>query len=97
MSTAREIGKGVAWGFSTTVLEKALALVNILIVLHYLSVYEYGIVGLVMSAVSLVGMLLLSGLSTTITADLGVERARGALGKMKGLFHQYCSFLTVVS
>lgn len=97
MSTAREVGKGVAWGFSTTVVEKILALINIFIVLHYLSVYEYGVVGLVMSAVALVGMILFSGLSTTITADLGVERAKGALGKMKGIFHQYCAFLAVVS
>ncbi len=97
MSTARTIGRGVAWNFGSNVVEKGIVLANVLIILSYLSVYEYGLVELVFSAVSMVGIIMVSGISSAITADLGVERGRGDLGAMKSLFRQYALFLAIVS
>ncbi|MDB5189505.1 MAG: hypothetical protein JWL82_462 [Parcubacteria group bacterium] len=97
MSTTRTVGKGVAWNFSSNLIEKGIVFANVLIILSYLSVYEYGLIELVLTALSTVGIILLPGLTGSITADMGVERARGEKGKMKALFSQYMLFLLVVS
>jgi O-antigen/teichoic acid export membrane protein len=97
MSTAHIVGKGVTWNFFSTLVVKVLVLINVLVILTHLSVYEYGLSELVFSALSTVGIILLPGLTATIVADLGVERARKDYGRMKSLFHQYFLFLTVLS
>lgn len=97
MSTARAIGRGVAWNFGSNVIEKGIVLLNVLIILSYLSVYEYGLTELVFSAVSMVGIIMVSGIGSAITADMGVDRGLGELGKMKSLFRKYATFLAVVS
>jgi teichuronic acid exporter len=89
MSLAQAVGKGVAWTMVNTVAEKILTFANIFIVLHFLSVYEYGLSQLVLSVISTASIFLLPGLGSSVIADLSAEHAAGAVGKMKSLFWQY--------
>ncbi len=89
MNVAQTVGKGIAWTSLGTVLNKVLVLTNVFIILAHLSVYEYGLTELVLSVLSLGAAFLLPGLTSTIMADMGVERGKGELGKMKSLFHRY--------
>lgn len=92
MSIVRNIGSGIVWNTSGNVAGKIVGLANVFLVLTHLSVYEYGLIELTLSIVSTIGLFLLPGLSATLTADLGVERARGNIGQMKALFHEYLGF-----
>ena len=97
MSIVNTVGKGVAWSTVGTVLGKVFMFANIFIILRYLSVYDYGLGQLVLSVVSVLGILLLPGLASTIVADLGAERARGEFGRMKSIFRQFFSLSIVLS
>lgn len=94
MTTVGLIGRGLAWNGIGTVLAKIFAIVNVFIVLTYLSVYEYGLIELTMSVVSTIGLFLLPGLASAILVDLGIERGRGDLSRMKTLFWQFLSLNT---
>lgn len=89
MTTAGFIGRGLAWNGIGTVLAKIFAIVNVFIVLTYLSVYEYGLIELTMSIVSTIGLFLLPGLASAILVDLGIERGKGDFSRMKTLFWQF--------
>lgn len=89
MTMLRSMGRGIAWTTAGTGSSKILVLANVLIILSYLSIYEYGLTELVFSVVSMLSILLLPGLYSTVVADMGVERARGELGRMKSIFLQY--------
>ncbi len=89
MTTAGLIGRGLAWNGVGVVLAKCAAIVNVFVVLSYLSVYEYGLVELTMSVVSTIGLFLLPGLASAVLVDLGIERGRGDLSRMKALFWQF--------
>lgn len=91
MTTTGLIGRGMAWNSIGVVLAKVAAIANVFIVLSYLSVYEYGLVELTMSVVSTIGLFLLPGLSAAVLVDLGIERGRGDLSRMKTLFWQFFS------
>ncbi|MFZ2887233.1 MAG: oligosaccharide flippase family protein [Minisyncoccia bacterium] len=92
MSVIRTIGTGIAWNTAGTIIGKIVGFANIFIILTHLTVYEYGLVELTMSIVSTMGMFLLPGLTSTVTADLTVERGRHDFGKMKALFLEYFTF-----
>jgi O-antigen/teichoic acid export membrane protein len=89
MNVANTIGKGVAWSTIGTTVGKVIVLLNIFVILRYLSVYEYGLSELVLSVISSLGIILLPGLSTAIIADMSLERSRKAYGEMKSIFQQY--------
>ncbi len=89
MSVVQTVGKGIAWNSFGMIAGKLLIIVNVFIVLTHLTVYDYGLTELVMSAVSLGGLALLSGLTSIVTVDLGVERAQNNLGRMKALYMQF--------
>jgi len=92
MGILRTIGFGFAWSTSGVAVGKVIGLVNTLIILTYLSVYEYGLVELTLSVISTLNLFLLPGLTGTIIADLGVERGRQNWGNMKALFLEYFVF-----
>jgi O-antigen/teichoic acid export membrane protein len=73
----RAMSEGAVWLSSGAVLLKLIALINILYILRNLSVYEYGLVELVLSIVPLFGPFLVPGLSGAVLADIGVERGKG--------------------
>lgn len=96
MSMLRSVGRGIVWTSVGGGVSKVIVLANVLIILSYLSVYEYGLTELVFSVASTLGILLLPGLSSTIVADMGVERSCGELGRMKSLFMQYAVLSSVL-
>ncbi len=96
MSTVRIIGTGIAWNTLGTALGKIVIFANILLILSSITVYEYGLVELTMSIVSTIGLFMLPGLTSIVTADLGLERARHNHTKMKALFIEFFSFQLII-
>lgn len=89
MSIVRSISKGIAWNTAAAVAGKLLVLVNLFFILRTLSVYEYGLSELVMSVVSMLGILLLPGLGTAVIADMVHEKARGDEGNPRSLLYNF--------
>lgn len=85
MSVINSIGRGVAWNTAAAIAGKCLVLVNLFVILRFLSVYEYGLSELVMSVVSMLGILLLPGLGTAVIADISRERTLGKDGNPRSL------------
>lgn len=85
----RTIGEGVLWFSSGNMFLKAVGFTTTFFVLRYLSVYEYGLITLVLSVVPIFGIFLLPGLSDVIIADMGVEKGKNNIGKLKNLFSSY--------
>lgn len=81
--------KGVAWVSTSTVVIKVIGIAYIILVLGHLSVYEYGVVELLISIPPLMGILNLPGLEQVLVADIGRERARGERKLMQYLVESY--------
>ncbi len=79
------VSRGTAWLMSTTLLIKVIGVFSVLLTLNHLTVYEYGFAELVITAVPLLSLFLLPGLNVTVIADMGLERGKGDLPRMKGL------------
>ncbi|MBM3273021.1 hypothetical protein FJY94_07240 [Candidatus Kaiserbacteria bacterium] len=95
MSVVHAVGRGMAWNTAATVTGKFVMLANIFLTLHYLTVYEYGFTELVMSVISMMGIVLLPGLTSTVVSDMSVERGREEHMRMSLIFHQHF-FLNVI-
>lgn len=80
---------GFFWTLSSTVFLKVITLGTTFIILTRLSVYEYGLVELVLSVVPSLSFFLLPGFVNMIVADMGVARGRGDWSEVKTLFLQY--------
>lgn len=89
MSVIKKISTGVMWNTSSVIVGKAIIFANVFIILNFLTVYEYGFSELVMSVISVIGIVLLPGLTSTIIADMSVERARNNRSHMKHIFYQF--------
>lgn len=90
------VGKGVAWVTASNLILKSVGLVTMVLVLRNLSVFEYGVAELVQTVLPIMSIFLLPGLSAVITADLGIERQKGNLGKMKGMLLAYAKTSAVL-
>jgi O-antigen/teichoic acid export membrane protein len=88
MSVVSTIGKGVAWNSAAALIGKGIMFANVLIILTFVTVYEYGFSELVMSVVSMIGVVLLPGLTTAVVADMSVERGRKDYASLNTLFFQ---------
>ncbi len=78
------IGKGtLSLSFANSIL-KLITLITVFIILNRLSAYDYGVVELAQAAVGLFSLFLLPGITSTIVADIAIERTRGDLAKAKG-------------
>lgn len=91
-SLAKTVGLGTLWASVSSVLIKVVGLATIFIVLHRLSVYEYGLTELAMSILSVLSFFLLPGLTDVVIADMGVQRGKGEVGAMRSLFENYFIF-----
>lgn len=89
MSVVKKISTGVAWNTASVIIGKVVMFANIFLILNFLTVYEYGFSELVMSVLSVIGIVLLPGLSNTIIADMSVENGRGNYGAVKHIFYQF--------
>ena len=94
------ISEGVAWVSAGSVVNKVIGVAYVALVLSHLSVYEYGVVELLLSIPPLLGILNLPGLEPVITADLSREKGVGNYKKIRYIVESYfClrSFLAVVA
>ncbi|MDB5224645.1 MAG: hypothetical protein JWO43_267 [Candidatus Adlerbacteria bacterium] len=89
MTTLNTIGKGLAWNTVATTAGKIIMFANVFIILTRLSVYEYGLSQLVLSVISIMGILLLPGLFSVLVADLARERGQMNFMGMKSIFLDY--------
>lgn len=96
-SLVRTIGEGTLWTTGSTIILKVVGLATTFLILHRLSVYEYGLVELVLSIVPLLGFFLLPGLNNMVIADIGVARAQGNSQRVKTIFVHYVTVQTVLA
>ncbi|MDB4992172.1 MAG: hypothetical protein JWL75_417 [Parcubacteria group bacterium] len=89
MSVVRTVGKGIAWNAFGSSIGKIIVLGNIFIILHHLSVYDYGLSELVFSVITTASIVLLPGLATAIQADISHALASGAPGDARAIFDKY--------
>lgn len=79
------IGKAtLSLSFANSIL-KLITLATVFIILNRLSAYDYGVVELAQAAVGLFSLFLLPGLTSTIVADVALERSKGDVATAKGL------------
>lgn len=88
-SLTRVIGEGTFWTTSSSIVLKLVSLFALFVILHKLSVYEYGLVKLASSVVPLLGFLALPGINNVVIADMGVEKGQGNIGKVRAIFNNY--------
>jgi O-antigen/teichoic acid export membrane protein len=91
MSVVMTVGKGMAWNTTAVVVGKFVMFANIFVILNYLTIYEYGFSELILSVISVIGVVLLPGLTHTVIADMSVERGRNNPSGMKRVFLQFFS------
>lgn len=91
------VRKGVFWVGLSSVLNKAVGLITLLIILRSLSVYEYGVVELALSIIPMLSIFLVPGLSNAVIADIGVEKSKGNLGAAKTIFVNFFKLQFVLS
>jgi len=83
---------GIMWTYIGSFFSKTSGILYLLLILSYLSVYEYGVVTLVLSVPALLAILSLPGLEQSIVADLAQKRKDA---RRKDSFHIYISFLSL--
>jgi O-antigen/teichoic acid export membrane protein len=77
MSLLRTVGVGIAWNSLASLMVRAFALANVFLILTRLSVYEYGLVQLILSVFSTTAIFLLPGLISSVVADIARTREEG--------------------
>lgn len=83
------VGRGTAWVAATTLILKGVGFLSIFIILNRLTVFEYGVAELVLTAVPLLSFFTLPGLGATVIADMSRERGAQNTSRMKGLLMSY--------
>lgn len=84
--------EGGVWSSGSAVWIKAIGLITSLLVLRFLSVYEYGLYQLVLSVQSLLAMFFLVGLDQIILADFLRAKGEGRNEVVRGLFAEFAIF-----
>lgn len=85
----KTMGIGALWSVIGQSGNKIIGIMTMLIILRSLSVYEYGVIELVMSIPALLSMFSMPGLSTVVIADMGRARSEGNYVEMKRLFVKF--------
>jgi len=95
----RIAGEGTFWNTAGSVLSKATTFLTVFIVLHSLTVYEYGVFQLTLTIFSVGGLFILSNLSDVVIADVGIEkdqRPQIARGILVGFFSAQMALSVIV-
>ncbi len=83
------LGNGVFWTTFGNFFIKIFSLFSTLLVLNRFGVYEYGLLELVMSVISVFSIFLLSGLNDVAVSDIGVEKSNQNYTRVQGLFWNF--------
>jgi O-antigen/teichoic acid export membrane protein len=94
---SKTIGIGTLWSTISSILLKFISIATIFITLRYLSVYEYGLIGLILSIYSTIGIVLLPGIDVMVTSEIATERGRGNSGRVKLLLKNYFTLQAVLA
>lgn len=86
---ARTVWSGTMWSSSFNFILKFVGFFSALIVISKLSVYEYGMVELILSALAIFSISSLPGLSNVVIADMSAEMGAGNLPRAKALILNY--------
>tara|TARA_B100001989_G_C24541195_1_gene467658 strand:+ start:1019 stop:2371 length:1353 start_codon:yes stop_codon:yes gene_type:complete len=74
VTVAKKVGEGTVWMSVSAILIKVISIAYAIVVLSYLTVFEYGLVELAISIPPMMGLLSLAGLDPVIIADLGTYK-----------------------
>ncbi len=90
-SLKRTIGEGAAWISTGNALLKILGILYSILLLSQLSVYEYGVVELLLSIPPLLGFLSLAGLENVLVADMSNAKGKCQTEKVRYILSSYFS------
>lgn len=90
------VSRGAMWVTVMNVFTKVTAVIVTIIVLHKLSLYEYGFVELVLTVFSTWSIFSLSGFLNVVLADVSSEIGRGDMPKAKGIFLSFVRAQTLL-
>ncbi|MFT7507226.1 MAG: O-antigen/teichoic acid export membrane protein [Acidimicrobiales bacterium] len=90
-SIKKTIVGGATWMSIGAVASKIIGVAYLVIVLSNLSLYQYGVVKLLLSIPPLLGFLNLPGLELAIIADMGLEKGRQNMERMRYIYNSYLS------
>jgi O-antigen/teichoic acid export membrane protein len=91
------MGKGTFWNTLFNISSKVVGIAIAAIVLTRLSVYEYGLIELILSSVAVLNIFVLPGLSSTVVSDMSVEIAEGNGLAAKSLLRSYFNLQVVLA
>lgn len=90
------VRNGSIWSASSIFILKLIGLSTVFLVLHKLTIYEYGVLEITLSCVALFKIFLLPGFSNTIVADMGVQRSKGNVEGVHSIFRQFFSLQLIL-
>ena len=96
-STEKTIATGTLWFSINSWLLRGVGLITVFFILRNLSIYEYGLVELVLSIIPLFGILMLPGLNNVVITDMAIEKGKGDISEMKSLFINFITLHAVLS
>lgn len=88
-SLTHTIGRGTFWYTLNNFATKLISLVTIFFILRGLSVYEYGLVELSLSAIAILSFFRLPGINSVVIADLAHAKGKGDMGELKAIYTTY--------
>jgi len=83
------ITDGVAWVSTSSAIIKVVGILYTILVLGHLSVYEFGVVELLLSIPPLMSILSMPGLEQVVMSDIGKERGHGNQKHMQYILESY--------
>ncbi len=90
------VRNGAVWSISSVFVLKIIGLCSVFLVLHKLTLYEYGVVELTLTGVALFNIFLLPGFGNTVVADMGVKRGEGNIEQVHVIFKQFFSLQVIL-
>ncbi len=96
-SVKRIVAEGAFMLSVSSVLTKALWLLISLLVLHFLTVKEFGMVELIFSATSMLSIFSLPGVYNIVLNDIGIEKRNKNYANMYALLRQYFIYIFITN
>lgn len=93
----RTVGEGTFWTSAGNIILKVVYLGTLFVILRNLSVYQYGLIELILSVFALMSVFTLPGLSNVVIADMGIEKGKGNLREMKSIFLSFVRLIAILS
>lgn len=96
-SLTKTVTVGTALYSVQVILEKMISFFTMIILVRFLNIYDYGLLVLARSAFDTFNGFTNIGISSTVLADMNVERSRGNIGKFKAIFLDYVTLKCLIA